>query len=80
MYVMVCQFKTHHIYIYIYIYIRIQEIYCENYNKLIVGFASIANFYDSELVKNAAFRRRQGLRLLNDVITSFDEVCIHIRI
>ena len=54
--------------------VTVQEIYCEGYSKVIVGFASVANFYEGEFAKNAAFRRRQGLRLLNDVISSFDEV------
>lgn len=52
-----------------------QELYSHSYNKIGVMFASIPNFHEFYVEMDGNNQGVECLRLLNEIIADFDEVC-----
>ena len=53
-----------------------QALYSQAYNKVGVMFASVPNFRDFYMELDANNQGLECLRLLNEIIVDFDEVCL----
>lgn len=56
------------------VFVSLQELYSQSYERVGVLFASLPGFSDSYEQKELVHQHVESLRLLNHIITDFDEV------